>query len=326
MADPVRRVAVTGAAGYVAGGLIRRLEREDAIERILAMDIRPLGTTHSPKVVFLRHDVTQPMAKALSEHGIDTVAHLAFVLNPGHKRAAARRVNVGGAAGVLGACAESGVRHILYLSSTTVFGAHADNPPLLTEESPARPVKGFQYGEDKAAVEALLADFAAQNPVDTVAVLRACPVMGPSTDNFISRAFSKPFQIGVRGSDPPMQLIHEDDLAKIMCRCLLRRVSGTYNVAGEGAVPWSEMAAMFGRRLIRLPAPLVYGLTGATWKLRLQSDSPACGLDFIRYRWNVSTEKIRRELDFSPRYSSRDAWEAVVAREREPVGEKGRDK
>ncbi len=312
MAEPIARVAVTGAAGYLGGALIRRLGTDGAIERILAIDVRPPRREHTPKVTFRRRDVTQPLADLLNENGVEAVVHLAFVLNPGHRPVKARQVNLDGARNVLNACAQAGVGQVLYVSSSTIYGAHEDNPPLLTEESPPRPVKGFQYGEDKAAAESMVSRFAGEHLDITTTVLRGCPVMGPTADNFITQAFSKPFLVGVRGSDPGMQFIHEDDLAEVMHRCLLHGTSGTYNIAGRGTIRWSEMANAFGRRLLMLPAPLIYGLTGATWHLRVQGDSPACGLDFIRYGWAVSAEKIERELGFTPRYSSRDAWEAFV--------------
>ena len=87
------------------------------------------------------------------------VLHPQFENNPefaerwSHDRLAAHRVNVGGTSNLLDASAEAGVRRIVYLSSTSVYGAHADNPPMLTESSPARPVRGFQYSEDKAEAE-----------------------------------------------------------------------------------------------------------------------------------------------------------------------------
>ena len=312
MVNPPRRVAITGASGYVGRGLVERLEREESVERVLAIDIRPPTRPHGPKVVFHRHDVTAPMGDLLEGHGIDAVVHLAFLLNPGRDRVVAERVNVGGAANVLEACQQAGVRQLVYLSSTTVYGAHADNPPLLTEESPVRPVKGFQYGEHKVRVEDLLAQHQRRNPDFTAAVLRGCPVMGPNADNFISQAFSQSFQVSIRGSDPPMQFIHEDDQTDVLLHCLLHGVSGLYNVAGDGEIRWSEMARLFGRRRINLPAPLLYGLTGLTWKLRLQVTSPACGLDFIRYPFNVSGDKIKGELGVSFQYSSKDAWMAFV--------------
>ncbi len=113
-----------------------------------------------------------------------------------------------------------------------------------------------------------------------------------------------------------MQLLHENDLAEIITRCTLSPAPGVYNVAGEGLIRWSEMSRMFGRRLLKMPAPLLYALTGATWVLRLQSDSSAVGLDFIRYRWTVGTEKVRRQLGVTFRHSSRDTWESFVRQKR----------
>jgi UDP-glucose 4-epimerase len=115
-----------------------------------------------------------------------------------------------------------------------------------------------------------------------------------------------------------MQLMHEDDLTELMHLCLRRDTSGVYNAAGKGTIRWSEMAHTMGRRMVRLPAWLLYALTAITWKLRLQSDSPASGLEFIRYRWTADTRKLAQGLGFEPHYSSRDAWEAF-ARGDEPV-------
>ena len=75
------------------------------------------------------------------------------------------------------------------------------------------------------------------------------------------------------------------------------------------------MSSTRGRRVVRLPAWLLYPLTQITWSLRLQSDSPAMGLDMVRYPWLASTEKIEREMGFRPRYSSWDAWETYVKRD-----------
>ena len=67
-------------------------------------------------------------------------------------------------------------------------------------------------------------------------------------------------------------------------------------LAGDGTILWSRMASVMGRRMLRLPPVAWHSLTSIAWDLGLQSDSPACGLNFIRYRWTASTEKLRREL------------------------------
>ena len=307
---------MTGASGYVGSRLIERLEAEREIERILAIDLRPPPRPSGPKVVFLKHDVSTPFASAFSHEQIDTVVHLAFVLRPGSNRTATQRVNIDDTRNMLDACAESGVRRVVYLSSTTVYGAHSDNPPMLTESVSPRPVKGFQYGEDKAAAEALIHEFVSGRPDATSAVLRYCPVVGPNADNFIARAFLKPFLVGFRGYDPPMQLTHEDDLTDILALCTLRDISGLYNVAGDGTIDWSDMARTLGKKLVSLPAPILRTVTDLAWALRLQSDSPSSGLNFVRYPWTAGTDKIKRELGVEFRYSSREAWESFARGQR----------
>ena len=307
------RVAVTGAAGYLGRLLIRRLERCDGVERILATDIRaaPPGE-FSDKVAFVQHDIRAPIGGMFAERRIDAVAHLAFVIRAGRNNRAVRGVNINGLANALEGCANSGARRLLYLSSATVYGAHPDNPPLLTEASPLRPLSGFAYSDAKVEAESLLTDFAARHPDVGVCILRACPILGARADNFIAHNLARRLSVAVRGYDPPMQFLHEDAAADVMANCLLMGVTGIYNIGGRGGIRRSEMAALAGGRLLRLPAALLYGLTGLSWRLGLQSSSPAIGLDFIRYPWAVSAAKLEREHGLAARYTSREAWTAFV--------------
>ncbi len=312
MSAGIRRVAVTGASGYIGTQLIRHLEALDEVDHILATDIRPLQLQHSNKVKFVNHDVTVPLQELFQEHGIDAVAHLAFVLQPGRDASRIRAVNVGSAVNVMGSCVGTSVRHLVCLSSTTVYGAHADNPPLLIEESPLRPVKGFLYGENKTEIEARLKDFRISYPDLSVSVLRSCPVLGPSADNYVARSFSRSVLVAFRGHDPQMQFLHEDDMCHILAYCLLNGVDGTYNVAGVGSVGWEQMAELGRKRMVKLPGPLLRGLTGLTWAARLQSSSDASGLELIRYPFLASTEKLEREHGLKAGKSSRETWLAFV--------------
>lgn len=309
----VRRIAVTGASGYLGRLLIARLERRAAVERILALDIRPPRAPLSPKVDFVHCDITAPLRDLFADHSIDAVVHLAFRIKPGRDRAAAHAVNIGGLANALDACRRARVERILYLSSATLYGAHPDNPPYLTETSPLRPISGFQYAEDKIQAERLLAEYAACHPEVSVAVLRACPILGATADNFIAESFSRRALVAFKGYDPPMQFLHERDAARIIADCLFKGVHGIYNVAGRGAIHWSEMAELAGRRLIRLPAPMLYRLAALSWTLRLQSSSPASGLDFIRYPWLVSAQKLAEEHGIVPEHTSCEAWNAFIS-------------
>ena len=111
------------------------------MEAILATDIRPTSFECSSKVKFLPWDVSVSQPDIFARHEIDTVVHLAYVLNPARQEARARMVNVAGTANVLQASEQAGVRHVIYLSSTSVYGAHADNPELLSETEATAPTE-----------------------------------------------------------------------------------------------------------------------------------------------------------------------------------------
>ena len=314
MGEKPHCIAVTGALGYVGTVLIRHLVEREDVDSVLATDVREPNQALGSKVTFVRQDVSEPFPGLFAEHEVDTVVHLAYVLRQSRNRQANRRVNVDGTRNTLEACRRGGVGRIVYLSSTSVYGAHPDNPQALTEEMLARPVTGFQYSEDKLESERLLNEFASAMSGVAVCILRCCPIMGAHADNFIASAFDKPLLVAVSGTDPPMQLIHEEDMVRSLTLAVLGDVEGLYNMAGAGSIGWREMASTRGRHVVSMPAWLLYPLTQLTWALRLQSDSPAMGLDMIRYPWLASTKKIEREMGFNPRYSSRDAWAAYVER------------
>ena len=312
MSSPEFRVAITGAAGYIGGRLIRRLQQSNRVSAILATDIAPSRIRLSPKTHFAHWDIVEPRPDILANHRIDSVIHLAYILNPARRQTRARQVNVAGADNILEACRQAGIQRVIYLSSSSVYGARADNPEFLTETDPLRPIEGFQYSEDKIAAESRFTDYAARNPEAAITILRVCPVMGPYADNFIANAFKKPILPVISSSDPPMQFLHEDDLLLTLERCLEYQPRGTYNVAGRGVIHWTEMIAAMSRPSLRLPTPAWRFLTSAAWRLKLQSESPACGLEFIRHRWTVSSEKIESALDIEFRHTSRSAWEAYA--------------
>ena len=283
------------------------------MEEIVAIDRRPMSVSTSEKVVFFRKDVQEPLGGLFRERGVDTLVHLAFVMRPSHDSNSTRH-NTLGAVNVLDACAEAAVKSIVYLSSATVYGARPDNSPLLTEDSPVRPAIGFQYASDKVLAELIFQRYGDTHRDVRVAALRSCVVMGPGADNFITQAFAKPFLAAVRGYDPPLQLLHEYDLMELMTLAAREdRFRGVFNLAGRGTVSYSEMVALSGKKLLRVPSFLLYPLVQASWTLRLQKDSPAAGLDFIRYPWLVDTGKVERDTGYRFRYTSREALEAYFS-------------
>ena len=302
------KIAITGGSGYVGSCLIKKLEKEAWVDSILSLDINPPTANLHQKTTYRVHDLVNPFDDLMTKFKPDVLIHLSFVLKPTRNREKTEKVNLQGTLNALSAAEASKAKQFIYFSSTTIYGAYPDNPIWLNENSLIRPKSRFQYAVDKAKSEFLIEKFASNNRSLKILILRGCPVMGPNANNFISRAFQKPLLIGLSNYDPPMQFIHEDDVVNLMEFAMLNEISGTYNIAGEGTITWSEMAKLIRAKMISLPTFLLSLLTEISWQTRIQSESNSSGLDFIKYRWTASTQKLKESLNYQSIHSSHSAW------------------
>ncbi len=307
---------MTGSSGLLGLATIRYLAALPTTEVVVAIDVLPPDPAlQLANVVYLSRDIRAPLGDMFALHGTDAVVHLAYLLRTSRDGSAAHSVNVGGTEALLRSCEGSGVRQIVYLSSTTVYGAHGSYTRPYIETDPVNPVKGFQYSEQKLEAERLLAEYASSRPQTAVSVLRGCVIMAAGAENFITQALGKGILPVPMGANPQMQFLHVDDYLSAVGLTLAQGASGVYNLAGEGTVPWRDMVATAGARLVPVPGPLLRGVVDLSWRLRLQGQSPACGLNFITYPWLVSTSKFEKELGWRPHVGSRAALqEWAVAR------------
>lgn len=310
-------IAVTGASGYIGQRLVKLLAQEPGVDRIMALDLRPLPFAHE-KVIFVHHDVTQPMAELFTRYGVRQAVHLAFIVDPIYDRQREMRVNRGGSQNFLEACHAVGAETLLLSSSATVYGALPDNPPFISEDAPLRARPGFPYVEDKLVQEAMARRYAQEHPNTRLIITRATVVTGPHMDNFMSRYFSRSVVFTVRGANPPVPLVHEDDTAEATARLLLQGPSGAYNINAPNPVPLREVVQRLGAHVLSLPPALIYPLARLGWKLRLRflTEVPPRMLDYIRYPWNADGSKVTRVTDFRYRYDGYAAMEAFLAARR----------
>lgn len=312
MPEQPTRFAVTGAAGFLGQALVTHLLSLPTTESVVAIDVRARPGLGRPpaRVRWVSQDVRQPLSEVFRSSGVQAVAHLAYLLRPTHDRAKARAINVGGTESVLSAARACRATRIVYPSSTTVYGAHADYRRPYRESDPVRPLPGFPYSLDKVDAELLLRRFFEDTQVP-VAILRCPPVMGESADNFIVRSLTRRFLPVPFGANVEFQFLHISDLASALVASLTSDACGTFNVTGEGTVPWRDMVRSFGNRTIPVPGPVLKAVVGATWAIRLQSDSPPSGVDFIRFPWLADGARFRAAADWRARYDAAGALAAA---------------
>lgn len=309
MPESNRRVLITGAAGFLGEATLDRLTAEDDSTFAVCADTRqtigPKGDTR--RFVSVTRDITQSIDDLLADYAIDTVVHLAFLLQPQRSPDEARRINVDATKQLLDSCAKAEVKQFVYLSSATVYGAHEENSRPFTEEDSVNPVEGFTYSEHKVEAERLVLEFARTNPECAVSILRGCIVMGPGASNFITESLGMKFLPVPSGTNPEMQFLHIDDYCSAVEAVLTQRSQGVFNIAGSGTVSWREAIGIAGGTAVPAPAPILNAVTDLTWKLGVQQRSSSTGLAFIRYPWLVSIEKMARELDWKPGRTSQEA-------------------
>lgn len=306
-------VAITGASGYIAGRLIEDLAHDPAVDRVLAFDVREPSAPLPGNVIHDFLDVRDPALEARLA-GVDVVVHLAFVMDPIRDEAQMRDVNVRGSQNVFHSAARAGVRKIVYSSSATVYGAHPNNDVPLTEESPLRANLDFSYPAHKLEVEFVVREFRAEHPEVLVTVLRPAIVFGPHVDNAWSHLLELPFLITIAGYEPPMQFVHEDDVARALRYAVFEDLDGAYNVAPADLLEFDELVRIIGRRRIELQEQGAFDVAERLWHLGL-AEAPSGMLHYVMHPWVVSPEKLAA-AGFRCERTSREALEETVERAR----------
>ena len=310
----MKNVVVTGASGYLGQQLINRLERDDSVERIVGIS-RRAPKVASSKLKFYSHDIREPFDKIFTENNVDTAIHLAFTVGAARDVKAARATDVGGSKNFLDACKNASVKKVSFFSSYTAYGAYPENTKKpIPEEAPLRPNAGFQYPHHKAEVDRMFQEFMKQNPDACVSILRASAVAGPESDGGPLASFLKnPVAFCIKGYDPEWQFVHEDDLIECTIHMLKNGHNGVFNVAGDGAIRFSEMMSKIGKKCVALPNKVSTFITNLTWNLHLQSESPGGkSMDILMYPMVLSTEKLKKETGFQFKHTGNEAFQMFL--------------
>ena len=308
------RYLITGGSGYIGTRLVELLARREDTETIVIADVVPPRGGYLPKTQFERVDVRDRGAvrAALQRADPDVLVHLAFLLNPIHDEGLMYDVDVTGTHNVLEAAAEADIRQVLVTTSAVAYGAFPDNPDPITEDWPVRGVARFSYARDKAESDRIVQLWALQHPDVITTIVRPCIVYGPNVDNYLVRLWSKaPVVVDAGNMDQTTQFVHEDDVVEAISRLLLGRHAGQFNLSGDGLMTRRECAELLDIRVIKLPVALYRALAKLYWRAHL-SEAPAGGIDFEFYPWIVSNEKLKKTLDWTPRYTSRETFEIAM--------------
>lgn len=307
----MRRVGVTGGAGFIGSNLVDRLLGE-GVEVVVVDDFRTgrrgfLETAgRSPSFSLVEGDVLAPGVCEEAFEGCDFVFHLQANADVRHgleHPGLDLEQNTVATARVLEAARARGVGGVLFSSTGSVYGEPEVFP---TPEDAPFPVQTSLYGASKLAGEGLVAAYSTGFGITGI-ICRFVSILGERYTHghvidFYRSLKADPTSITVLGDGrQEKSYLHVDDCVSAMLACVAAHErSGevhVYNLGTDETVVVDDSLSLISARLGC--APVIEHTGGARgWT----GDSPLIRLD---------TRKIR-SLGWSPRLSIKEAIEKTV--------------
>jgi UDP-glucose 4-epimerase len=306
-----RRVLVTGLGSFWGGRVAQALESDPGVELIVGLDTTE-PTVRLERTEFVRADQSYSiLSRIVRATEVDTILHTFLVVDSTHMSGRSlHEVNVIGTMNLLAAAGapDSSVRHLVVKSSTLVYGVSHRDPNWFGEETPRIRSARTRVERSLLEAESYLRDFAVDSPQVSVAVLRMANVLGTDIVTPLSKALSLPVVPSIFGFDPLLQFVEEDDVVRSLEFAMRTGITGVYNVAGDGRLPWSEVATMVGKAQWPLP-PMLTGLCTVPLTRLGIVELPEEVTDLLRYGRGVDTSRLKR-AGFEYRYTTAGAVES----------------
>ncbi len=318
---------VTGGAGYFGSVLVQHLLTRG--DRVRVLDVnRPDPLPSGLEIV--RGDVRDADAVGRACRGVDVVHHNVALVPLARDKAGFWSVNEGGTRTLLDAALAAGVRKVISVSSSAVYGAPDRNP--VNESTPPRP--GEDYGRAKLAAEEICREFRTRG-LD-VTIIRPRTIMGHGRLGIMQILFEwirRGAAVPVLGGGANVyQFVHPDDLADACMLAADRPGSTEYNI---GAAMFGTMLeslrglahhAGTGSKIVSIPMRPAEALTRLAGRLGASPLGPYHALMYGRSLW-FDIAKAREELGYAPKYGNVEmlcqSYDWYVAHRDEIVARRG---
>ncbi len=314
-----KTIAITGVNSYFAATLLPQLEADPEIDLIKGIDVTPWRGGFE-KVQFFREDIrSEKIAGIFAD--VDAVYHLAFIVGEIQDKKETFNINIEGSRNVFRACVQNQVPKVIYTSSNTVYGAYPELPLHVTEEHPLYKNEESYYNKSKVEVEAFAGAFFASHPEITLTIIRAALLFGPHTTNMFARLYDMPATALPVGSNSHIHYIHEEDLGRALHLALTHDLPGIYNVGADDAVSSRWSFRMAGVKIFPLPFFLLKPAADLAFKLRLLPASSGWVI-LASHTIFSSNARFKEATGWTPRYTSRQAFESFLEARQRPKNKK----
>jgi UDP-glucose 4-epimerase len=305
------RVLITGVSNPLGAEVARRLAPQ--VPFLIGCDVAdPISALE--EMDFVHADTRQAaIGKLIRQLHIDTVVHLAVMVDSPYNERAIHETDVIGTMNVLVACAgaSSPVRRLVIKSSQAIYGAGAGDPSFFSEEmaSTERP-SSSSMTRDLLEMEQLVGEYILRNPLSEVTVLRLGFRL--SEDTTLATYLSLPVVPTFAGFDPRLQFLHEDDAAEAIVRAVMGGQAGVFNVAGDGVVLLSQAIAIMGGRPAPIMPPYVRWLSRLALRGVARLNLPAHLADVLAYGSVADCGRLGAAFGWKPAFTSRAVIDSLA--------------
>jgi nucleoside-diphosphate-sugar epimerase len=305
------KIYITGISGFLSINLVRYLLKH-GYDEVAGIDLVDFSYPERGQIEFLQGDIRNPDDVRKSMAGADLVIHTAAAL-PLYPPEDIYSTEVEGTRIVLQQALEYGVRRVIHISTTAVYGV-PDHHPIYESD----PVSGVgPYGQAKIQAEEVCQEFRQKGLC--VPILRPKSFVGPERLGVFAIFYewaSDGHHFPMIGSGHnPYQLLDVEDLCQAILACMKldeALVNDTFNIAAAEFTTMRQdyQAVMdeagFGKRIIPFPAGPVVLILRFLEALKLSPLYPWIYETASKDSF-VSIEKAQHILGYRPQFSNREA-------------------
>ena len=226
---PNKRALITGGSGYFGETLVRQLTNRGY--HCLVLDLNEPGPEISSLVDFLQVDIRNKLQVRAACKGINYILHNVAQVPLAKDKELFDSVNNLGTQNIIEAGVANNCEHLIYTSSSAVFGVPESNPVNETTE----PIPQEAYGKAKLDGERNCNKYINQGM--NISIIRPRTILGHGRLGIFQILFEWIYtgkNIPVfDGGENIYQFIHTDDLASASILAAEKNENGLYNIGSK---------------------------------------------------------------------------------------------